>query len=765
LRSTTILIVFLLLLFSVQTAIAVPFNSTWNTELLSTGSSATSQIKLPLESTGTYNFSVDWGDGNNSIITAWNQAEVTHTYASGGIYNISIDGTLNGWRFAATGDRLKITDISNWGNLLLGDNGKYFDSCTNMCVSANDAIDVKDMTNFERAFFNCDGLTSINTTDWDTSSVKSFLNTFSGCHYLTAIDVSKWDVRNVEDYGGMFSLCQALTVLDVSNWETDSGISYTFMLNAVPVIELNVTNFNATLATNFYCTFRGTDIEYLDVSKWNTLNVNSYREMFRGSDIKEINGIGDLNISSVTTFFNMFTICTLNTSTYDEILSHWQPSAQTQSFAVGSTYYSLIGEYGRNKTLMLDNGWLITDMGLEASYPATSLHYNLTNPYFHRVESDSDIYTNKPIISNDATGWTATSTNATYHTYWNFTSSINPSGTTSFIISGEPLDSFTVTDLTALAEYAVNDTNSQLGTFSTDVNGNATFTIDLPKGNYNIFETSPPVFYNVSGFITSEGSGIFNVLVSNNQTSGTVYTDSSGYYFLENLQNGSINITGILAGYVTNHTVVNLVGFDLANQNFTMPVCTNTFSLSGYVKDIDNVSIYNASVKINNILCPTIYTDINGFYSFICVCPGNHTINVNKLYYIENSTDIFISEDIENQNMTLIYMNVTNVDLWKKLIDIETGIYSLEDEDDGYLSLPEVCLLIAFFAVVRAYRKDTILPVAALFYSLWFYSTQIDHSQEYAYFLTASFFCIWVGFIFVIYERSGNVQKENKNRR
>ena len=37
------------------------FYSTWNTSNTSTGSSTATQIKLPLISTGTYNFVVDWG--------------------------------------------------------------------------------------------------------------------------------------------------------------------------------------------------------------------------------------------------------------------------------------------------------------------------------------------------------------------------------------------------------------------------------------------------------------------------------------------------------------------------------------------------------------------------------------------------------------------------------------------------------------------------------------------------------------------------------
>jgi hypothetical protein len=76
------------------------FYSTWNTSNTSTGSSTATQIKLPLVATGTYNFVVDWGDGTSpETITAWNQAETTHTYATAATYIIRITGTITGGHF------------------------------------------------------------------------------------------------------------------------------------------------------------------------------------------------------------------------------------------------------------------------------------------------------------------------------------------------------------------------------------------------------------------------------------------------------------------------------------------------------------------------------------------------------------------------------------------------------------------------------------------------------------------------------------------
>ena len=69
------------------------FVSTWKTD--NAGTSGATQITLPLEAGGTYDFGINWGDGSSSKITAYDQAEVTHTYPIAGTYTVKIDGVIN----------------------------------------------------------------------------------------------------------------------------------------------------------------------------------------------------------------------------------------------------------------------------------------------------------------------------------------------------------------------------------------------------------------------------------------------------------------------------------------------------------------------------------------------------------------------------------------------------------------------------------------------------------------------------------------------
>jgi len=92
-------------------------------------SSSSTQYVLPTVEGGNYDCVVSWGDGTSSSVTSWNDADVLHTYASPGVYTISIVGQFEGINFhrhvAADGgpgaeggtymDCRKLLEVSNWG--------------------------------------------------------------------------------------------------------------------------------------------------------------------------------------------------------------------------------------------------------------------------------------------------------------------------------------------------------------------------------------------------------------------------------------------------------------------------------------------------------------------------------------------------------------------------------------------------------------------------------------------------------------------------
>ncbi|TYA72670.1 PKD domain-containing protein, partial [Seonamhaeicola marinus] len=67
------------------------FRSIWNTNNIESGSSANNQITVPTNPAYTYNYTVNWGDGNTDVGVTGN---ITHNYATAGTYTVEISGTF-----------------------------------------------------------------------------------------------------------------------------------------------------------------------------------------------------------------------------------------------------------------------------------------------------------------------------------------------------------------------------------------------------------------------------------------------------------------------------------------------------------------------------------------------------------------------------------------------------------------------------------------------------------------------------------------------
>ena len=74
-------------------------------------------FSLPLFSDGSYNFIINWGDNSQNTITAYNQAEVTHTYSTAGTYRIQMVGTCTKFAFNGGTDCTKVRKVLNVADL------------------------------------------------------------------------------------------------------------------------------------------------------------------------------------------------------------------------------------------------------------------------------------------------------------------------------------------------------------------------------------------------------------------------------------------------------------------------------------------------------------------------------------------------------------------------------------------------------------------------------------------------------------------------
>ncbi|MDH5656884.1 MAG: BspA family leucine-rich repeat surface protein, partial [Spirochaetia bacterium] len=153
-----------------------PFQFTVKTDNAGNIKTGANQFQLPLDSAGTYNFQVEWGDGTSHIITAWDQAEKVHTYGGVGTYTITISGKIDGFGFKEiiapyTEDPSKLIDVANWGQVKLHNNGAQFASCDLLpSFTATDTPELTHITNMWYMFRNA-AIFNGNISAWDTSSV------------------------------------------------------------------------------------------------------------------------------------------------------------------------------------------------------------------------------------------------------------------------------------------------------------------------------------------------------------------------------------------------------------------------------------------------------------------------------------------------------------------------------------------------------------------------------------------------------------------
>ena len=168
-------------------------------------------IQLPLyegsaEDPTEYDFRVDWGDGSEEgLVTTFDDPDTSHTYSFDGVKTVTIIGKLQGFSFGETPQsRNQFADVSQWGDMELGNAGGHFLGCENIFgFSAGDTPILKLVTNmgemFREALLFNQALSS-----WDVSSVTIMRNMFLGATSFNQ-DLSTWNTINVFDCSGFIT--------------------------------------------------------------------------------------------------------------------------------------------------------------------------------------------------------------------------------------------------------------------------------------------------------------------------------------------------------------------------------------------------------------------------------------------------------------------------------------------------------------------------------------------------------------------------------
>jgi surface protein len=343
------------------------FVTTWKTD--NPGSSGSNQVIIPTATGETYNYNVDWGDGNTSTNQATN---ATHTYATSGIYTIKITGVFPRIYFWAFNDKQKILTVEQWGTNQWSSMKYAFYSANNLNILAGDSPYMANVADMESMFDNASTFNS-NINHWDVSHVTSMGRVFNNTSFNQPLN--SWDVGNVTRMELMFngdtSFNQPLNSWDVGN-VTDMSLMFAHTSFNQPLNSWDLTNASVIVGM-----FQNNTSFNQPLNSWDTSNVVDMGSVFYGATSFN-QSLDSWNVSGVTNMYNMFAGgAGLSTVNYDSTLNAWAGL----SLKTGIIFHAGTSKYCTSETqrqsIITNFSWTINDGGKQCP-PLTTVTSSAT---------------------------------------------------------------------------------------------------------------------------------------------------------------------------------------------------------------------------------------------------------------------------------------------------------------------------------------------------------------------------------------------------
>ena len=202
-------------------------------------------------------------------------------------------------------------DLSNWDTSNIQYMIATFDGCNNLTELNCSTWNTSKVYNMQLAFYNCNSLETIPVRDWNTKSVMYMDKAFGNCTSLVNLDVSKWDTSKVVELTNTFYHCSSLKTLDVSKWKTSNVLrADSLFAGCEKLTSLDVSKWdtsNITTASNMFSACRA--LTSLDISKWNTSKMTNISSMFNSCAALTTLDVSKWDTSNVTNMKSIFSSC------------------------------------------------------------------------------------------------------------------------------------------------------------------------------------------------------------------------------------------------------------------------------------------------------------------------------------------------------------------------------------------------------------------------------------------------------------------------
>ena len=122
--------------------------------------------------------------------------------------------------------------ISN--GLKIKDCSRLFSNCQGVTSVDLSELDTSETTTMSYMFYTCNSLANVILSNTNTSKVTEMISMFYNCYNLTTLNLSSFDTSNVSNMSGMFYYCADLTSLDLSNFTFSKVTNSSSMFENVP---------------------------------------------------------------------------------------------------------------------------------------------------------------------------------------------------------------------------------------------------------------------------------------------------------------------------------------------------------------------------------------------------------------------------------------------------------------------------------------------------------------------------------------------------
>jgi len=346
-------------------------------------------MTLGLQSSGSYNFDVDWGDGSPvTTITVYNSPDATHVYSASQKYTITLQpNTPTGlveyaFGISPNNEHDAYTEIISWGdmNISLGTTNIFYD-CSNLnwntatagipkfksrviitnslfrdCDAltadlsgwgtASDPISgnfqeifflskppsspnlnfvANNITSLSSAFSACDYNAPLN--NWDTSACVTFASCFNNNQVFNQ-PLDAWDVSGVTSSNGMSSMFQNARAFNqnIDNWTiSPNATDFTGIFSTCSSFNQPLNSWNVSNVTRLSNAFLSCSVFNQDLNNWDVSNVTLFSQTFY--NCSQFNGnVSTWNTANGNTMYRMFRNC----SSFSGNLDSWNVGNVTQ---------------------------------------------------------------------------------------------------------------------------------------------------------------------------------------------------------------------------------------------------------------------------------------------------------------------------------------------------------------------------------------------------------------------------------------------------